>query len=509
MKIRIAAVTDTGVVRDHNEDNHLVSLDLHIGQWFPSPPENGTGQELGRAGALLAVADGMGGMNAGEVAARIAVEKLQEIAPSFPQIAAPDLPTVMKHSFMDVNQAIVTHSQQNPATEGMGTTLIYAWIVNGLAHIAWVGDSRAYLFRPSAATGNRLQRLSKDHSLVQQWINEGKMTDEQAFYHPQNNIVTQSLGDPDNHPEADYVIERLSDGDMLILCSDGLNGMLLDSQIEDILLRFVGRPWEAARALTNAAIDEGGHDNITVAIAQIGHPRAVVNAHEQAQPYERVSRNTLGDGAAIKINHAAANVRPESASFPKRKDEMRNIWIIIGAVLTVALGLGVTAWLGLFTSEPPMKESTKVDESNTFKTQSPTKSEQEVPVDPGRGHTPLPPIGGNNNGTTPMDSEPTQGSNNTTTIDPRQRLENQARNLPAGSIPDDNAQNSNSVTPSNKKEDLLTPIQRKDTTKQSKQGGNSFIITKKSKTPEEIAKEIKKEKLEAKKDTTKKAGGGS
>lgn len=261
MVFRLAFQTHTGRVREHNEDNFTVNPDLNANKWIG---DHATTYKEHTTGALLVVADGMGGVNAGEVASALAIESIQKYFsnPERPKDAN-DAERFVKKAFHVAQESISAHEAEHPETNGMGTTLVLAWILNDVAHIGWVGDSRAYVFNP----GNGLKPLSKDHSLVQEWVDAGKMTYEQAFFHPQNNVVTQSLGGGSTKITPGYVAYPLQSGDQIMLCSDGLNGMLLDSQIEAIMRQEIDDLRISVETLVDAALDAGGHDNVTVVAA--------------------------------------------------------------------------------------------------------------------------------------------------------------------------------------------------------------------------------------------------
>ncbi len=239
--ISIVALTDQGLVRGQNEDRHLV---------VDSP-----------AGSLLILADGMGGTNAGEVAAGIAVVKAQEfffVAGANDQ-AAGRLKSAILHAHYAIREAALA----NPGLQGMGTTLLLGWVAAGRLTIAWSGDSRCYHYRSRVG----IRRLSRDHSFIQMLVEEGLLDDREAFGHPLGNIVTQALGDTDKPPEPDTATLLLEKGDLVLFCSDGLNGMLTDPEIEYIL-REKGRSLtRCARALIKKANEAGGADNITVLLA--------------------------------------------------------------------------------------------------------------------------------------------------------------------------------------------------------------------------------------------------
>ncbi len=261
--IRIAALTNVGMERDHNEDNFLVGKDLATNDWLltDEPYHPGT------KGALLIVADGMGGTNAGEVASAIAIASIQEyytklsLEPPADEAAIQD---TMKGSILFANSKLIEHAKKHSETRGMGTTLIMSWLIGNNAYVCWSGDSRAYIFRKELG----IKQISKDHSFVQQLVDKGSITEEQAFYHPDSNIITQSLGDSKRLPEPDFIAEPLQSGDLILLCSDGLNGMLQDKDIENILTQ--NPDIEVCKEVLIAEANKaGGHDNITVILSEI------------------------------------------------------------------------------------------------------------------------------------------------------------------------------------------------------------------------------------------------
>ena len=163
------------------------------------------------------------------------------------------------------HESIVQHGKTHPETRGMGTTLVLAWVVQGHYHIAWCGDSRAYLYRKEES----FAPLTDDHSLVWEMVMAGSLSPEQARLHPDSNIITQSLGTPQVPPRADLLspIPCLV-GDRFLLCSDGLNGMLSDPQIETIIAGQPKLP-QCGKRLIAAANAAGGHDNITLTLLEI------------------------------------------------------------------------------------------------------------------------------------------------------------------------------------------------------------------------------------------------
>ena len=224
--------TDIGCLRDHNEDSLVVT-----------PP-------------LFAVADGMGGHAAGEVASEIAVRVLSELAPEHPDVEA------LGRAIEEANRAVIQAAREGRGRQGMGTTMTAAMLEGERLVIAQVGDSRAYLLHQG-----KLQQLTRDHSLMADMIEAGQLTPEEARTHPQRSVITRALGS-DAHLHPDIYEINVETGDRLLICSDGLSGMIFDDQIENTLRR-VQDPQRCASQLVNEAIAAGGHDNVTVIVADV------------------------------------------------------------------------------------------------------------------------------------------------------------------------------------------------------------------------------------------------
>ena len=261
--IQMAAKTNVGRIRALNEDNFIVTNNIGGADWF-LPAESYTN---GVMGTVMVIADGMGGTNAGEVASRIAVESVQKYfnALSSSPVKTGKTGAILKDAILYAHKAIVNFSYSHPETEGMGTTLVLCWIFGGRAYVGWSGDSRCYAWNPARG----LRQLTKDHSYVQALIDDGKITAAQAFDHPQNNIVLQSLGDATVEPEPDVAEMPIEKDDWLLLCSDGLSGMLTDAEIADILRAAPEDVGAAISLLIDRANEAGGADNITVVAARV------------------------------------------------------------------------------------------------------------------------------------------------------------------------------------------------------------------------------------------------
>ena len=224
--------TDVGLVRDHNEDSLTVA-----------PP-------------VFAVADGMGGHAAGEVASEIAIQTLVENAPDTADGDA------LARAVVEANRAVIRAAVDGRGKQGMGTTMTAAVLDGVRLVVAQVGDSRAYLLH----RGN-LQRITRDHSLVADMVEAGEITEEQARVHPQRSVITRALGsDPRTLP--DIYEMTLEGGDRLLLCSDGLSSMIEDDVIQSVLVRRCD-PQLCANILVNEAIKEGGYDNVTAVVIDV------------------------------------------------------------------------------------------------------------------------------------------------------------------------------------------------------------------------------------------------
>jgi protein phosphatase len=281
---QLTAGTDVGLQRSGNEDNFVVCANLSQAEWF-IPNDGVSGIVLNEKGCLLVVADGMGGMNAGEVASSIAIDTIQK-AFSPDSITADiigdtaSIREYMKTAVIAADDAIKEHAKENPDTEGMGTTLIMAWILDGKVYVSWCGDSRAYSFHPRSG----LMQLSKDHSYVQELVDGGRLDKNLAFDHPNNNIITRSLGDLRQTAEPDFVEHDLRNDEIILLCTDGLSGMVRDRMIEEIMFDTSDDITVSKNVLISSALENGGYDNVTVALCKIVLGADGVS-HEEAEEH--------------------------------------------------------------------------------------------------------------------------------------------------------------------------------------------------------------------------------
>ncbi|MCS6263396.1 MAG: serine/threonine-protein phosphatase [Nitrospira sp.] len=253
--------TDRGLVRPTNQDTFLVD-NRH---------------------RLWAVADGMGGHPGGDVASGLVTDSLAELAPTLGGIAsAPDLHeeeratdrlTTMAEQ---AHASILTHAAQHPSLYGMGTTLVMAHLLplpKPRLLVLNVGDSRAYLVRAGTLT-----QLTRDHTLIEEYVRDGRLTPAQAACHPNRHVLTRAMGLAP-HLESDLFFFDLLDGDLLLLCSDGLTKMLTDERILQTVRPHQHIPSLATQALIHTALDAGGIDNVTVVACTITEIPDQANIH--------------------------------------------------------------------------------------------------------------------------------------------------------------------------------------------------------------------------------------
>jgi len=245
LRLDVAQLTDVGRKRDHNEDNMAYVI--------PKDP-----QVMAYKGALFIVADGMGGHAAGEVASEIAVDTVSN---AYYQDDNDDVQSSLLQAIRRANAAIHQRAAENMLRSGMGTTCVAAVLRGNVAYIANVGDSRAYLVRKS-----QIRQVSQDHSWVAEQVRAGLLTEEQARTHAQRNVITRSLG-TQPEVEIDFFLEALEEGDSLILCSDGLSGLVNDEEMQRTVEQFV--PQESVYHLIERANENGGPDNITAIVAHV------------------------------------------------------------------------------------------------------------------------------------------------------------------------------------------------------------------------------------------------
>jgi protein phosphatase len=258
--VRLFARTDVGQVREHNEDNFLVA---DLTKRARGLMEANRPAAIQAHGALFAVCDGMGGAAAGEIASQLAVdilyERMVEGLDLKQESGRDEIARRLVRAVETAGQRIFQEAKLDRTRRGMGTTVTAAALVDDHIFFAQVGDSRGYILRNDVLT-----QITRDQSLVNQLIEAGQLTEEEAETFEHNNIILQALGTSET-VQVDLTFAELRRGDMLLLCSDGLSGMVRFEEIREIM-RSSPEPVDICKSLTERANQAGGHDNITVII---------------------------------------------------------------------------------------------------------------------------------------------------------------------------------------------------------------------------------------------------
>jgi protein phosphatase len=310
---RVAAVTDPGRKRRRNEDAYVVE-----------PP-------------LFAIADGMGGAQAGEIASRLATAALREgggVGTSGEQRIV-DL-------IQEANRRVYDRSSTDPNTSGMGTTITVALVEDGSVSFGHVGDSRAYLIRDAS-----MEQLTEDHSLVNELLKTGRLSREEAEVHPQRSVITRALGtDPDVDVDTFSVPART--GDLFVLCSDGLTDMVSERSILSVVERNRNDIEAALRALVKAANRGGGQDNITVVAFEIadeplaneGDTREQVFPVDDASPEEDTLTEADGvpvvDTSVMSVGEIEAAAAAQAEEEPAPRHLRRRVFAWLAVLLIAA-----------------------------------------------------------------------------------------------------------------------------------------------------------------------------
>lgn len=364
VEVHVAGRTDVGLVREHNEDSLiLVKLDDDQRQ-----DEALRKHQLGPAGTLLIVCDGMGGAAAGEVASSMAVESVAKslTKPEGGHSSTEngvedrklDVAKKLREAVAKANSEIHAEAVNNETRAGMGTTLTAIYLFDKSGVIAQVGDSRCYVWRKGV-----LQQMTRDQSLVNQLIEGGHITVEQAKYFEHSNVILQALG---VQPEVDVQISRfdLRAGDRIMLCSDGLVGMVPDEDIAEVM-GAVDDPQEAARELIDLANASGGPDNITVIVAHVDGAGLAAPTDADALQYERWRiepepaavpepiDNEPDTSPIPKIDSGPMPIA-SAASRPKPRPAQQPMVEMLSMALVLGLGLGgAVAGIGLHVKRVP------------------------------------------------------------------------------------------------------------------------------------------------------------
>lgn len=354
IRIHVFGRTDVGQIREHNEDNFLVA-DLTKGS--RSLMEQDRTQIVGHRGTVLGVCDGMGGAAAGEVASQLAVDIIYEkLSEGDPPADRDELARRLVAAVEEAGIRIFNEARADRTRRGMGTTATIAGLRDSRLFVAQVGDSRAYILR-----GEQMFQVTRDQSLVNQLIEAGQLTEEEAETFEHNNIILQALGTAET-VQVDLTFVDLCKGDTLLLCSDGLSGMIRADEIREVLLT-VSDPLEACKVLTERANFAGGHDNITVIVAKMdgeglpapGADQPDPGYHKYALPEMPASEETM---RAPPRSVSEMSLPPASA--PAQSDSLKVGFTMMGMRSPVAQAAGQDAppsSRGASSHPPPVYES--------------------------------------------------------------------------------------------------------------------------------------------------------
>jgi len=238
--MKYSKLTDVGKVRKNNEDR--------LGLW----------EDLG----LFVVADGMGGHQAGEIASQMAVDTLESYFSERNEFKPEETKELLKEAIEKANEKIYLKAHQHKELRGMGTTITTGYLWNNQLVIGQIGDSRAYRI-----DSKEIVQLTEDHSLVNELLKKGGLTEEEALKHPQKNVLTRALG-VDINIETDIYEYILKDGDSLLFCTDGLSGMVKKEEMKEIILKDLSID-KKAQELVNLALTRGGNDNISLILLEV------------------------------------------------------------------------------------------------------------------------------------------------------------------------------------------------------------------------------------------------
>ncbi len=349
VEVRLHGRTDVGLIREHNEDSFVI---VRLDDGARELDKLAT-HTLGPRGTLLVVCDGMGGAAAGEVASGMAIESLASTMLDEHMVDAPDgvvdderqhLARKLRGAARDANARIFKEARENLARSGMGTTMTAVHLWRDQALIAQVGDSRAYVWRQGAFT-----QVTRDQSLVNQLLETGQITAEQAKFFEHSNVILQALG-VQEEVEVQLSKVELRRGDRMMMCSDGLVGVVSDEEISAVI-GSIDDPAEAARILIEMANGAGGPDNITVIVAHVDGAvlpeataaDALVFAHWRIDPEPPPSPASLTDtfdgcgppASAIPTTEHRVIHSPAAAAQAARKPtmELMSMAVVIGLIL--------------------------------------------------------------------------------------------------------------------------------------------------------------------------------
>lgn len=337
--VHVYGHTDVGRTREHNEDSFIIA---DFGTDDASRPEAQRSYRAGPRGALFMVADGLGGAAAGEVASELAVNTVhEELRARWVRGAGrgpEEFAAALKAAAEAANGRIYSYAIEHPESRGLGTTATLAGLLGDTLYLAQVGDSRAYLVRDGVA-----RQLTRDQSLMQRLVDAGELTQDEAERSERRNIILQALG-PEPSVKIDLTHQRLKRGDVLVLCTDGLSGLVRADEIAEVITEMPDLA-AACHELVDRANEYGGPDNITVVAARFeGEGLGVAEPHDRVGhevyrlPGSETPTEPHGEFVPRKRGGTASSER-EGASGRNEGGAGTRLWtiILIALVLVAAL----------------------------------------------------------------------------------------------------------------------------------------------------------------------------
>ena len=338
-KVKIFATSHVGLIRKNNEDSFYSNLAL---EGDPVPLD-----QYDKA-LVFMVADGMGGAKAGEVASMITKETFEEYSSRFNEakISCSQVCLLLRELILECHDRIVKKSKQSKEYEGMGTTVVAAAIYFNKLFIAWCGDSRAYGIT-KRQDNPQIHQLNYDHSVVMEWVRDGQLTMEEAKVHPMSNLITQSLGSPQEMPNPEIKIFDIRQGDRILLCSDGLNTMVEDEEILQLVLQHKTLK-KSSEELIKKALENGGKDNVTVLEIELEEIVEIPDYFMDFSKSREASREPEFLKSSKKSKNTIITVHSDdpSASFSINLDEKKKSrtqtsqWVIAIMCLALLLTMG-------------------------------------------------------------------------------------------------------------------------------------------------------------------------
>ncbi len=387
--------------RQGNEDSCLLLVSSESAAGYTAFVNGGAPDGMttvGGDGVVMVVADGMGGMNAGEVASAIAIDVASKAFADDRRACANDAAArgrKLEDIICRADAAVKADASHDGEHAGMGSTMIMAWLVGNELTVTWIGDSRAYMYRP----GTGILPLSRDHSYVQELADRGVLTYEETFGHPQGNIVTRSLGDPSQAARPETAQFTVGDGDIIMLCSDGLSGVLRDRPLdpdaetptlEAVMAANAQDTAACRRALMSAAREADWYDNVTVMLCRVCSGAGVPSADGVSKTLE----------TATTVASSKAHKETAKGKTPRRRYVLSFIIFAIFFVAGAAVAIYIKSDKGTeaaqtkpvptktatATPKPTPPDTTDVQHVRGTQVLSAQHSAQPAPTRPATGH---------------------------------------------------------------------------------------------------------------------------